>query len=138
MLFLQIGLVFLGCWLMTRKRLQHGDQELCAPFTFFAGLILAMQMPIALTVGFAVGGAEGIKAVRKGLDTEVTLAKVQKQYGWLDYAIPGLAVVLAGGVVLAGAREVAYVPPLPDEPLGITDHRLKYHGAFDDPPGDST
>lgn len=138
MLFLQIGLIFLGGWLMTRKRLQHGHHEVCAPFTFFAGLILAAQLPIAVGVGFAVGGAEGIKATREGLDTKVTLAKVQKKYGWLDVAIPAAAALMAGGVVVLGAREVSYVPPPPDSPIGITDHRLKYHGAFSDSPQGET
>jgi hypothetical protein len=119
----QIGLFFLGIWLMRRVVITVGASEVRSPSTVFAGIVLAMQLPIAVGMGFAAGGAEGIKANREGIDPSIAAARMQKKYWWLDLAVPGTAVAIGGLILLSGLRQIQYVPPPPDEPVGITDHR---------------
>ncbi|CAN5232277.1 hypothetical protein BH11PLA2_BH11PLA2_25830 [soil metagenome] len=120
---LQIGLFIAGVWLLSRTVLRIGNSELRSPQTIFAGLVLALQLPIGFGVGFAIGGAERIIASREGLDAGVASAKFAKKYWWLDLAVPGVAIGVAGLMVLTGLRPIEYAPPPPDEPVGITDHR---------------
>ncbi len=125
MCVLEILVCMAGCWLMTRKFVRLGNGELRAPSTTFAGLILVLQLPIALGAGLAIGGAEGIKASRLGEDAGAAQARFAKNYWWLDLAVCGSAAALAGMVVLVGWKEIVYIPPPPDEAIGITDLRNK-------------
>jgi hypothetical protein len=119
----QIMMFLLGSWLMGRTAVRVGASECRTPATVFAGIFLALQLPIAVGMGFAVGGAEGIKATREGIDPQVATSKVAKKYWWMDLAVPGVAAAIAGGIFLKGLKPVEYLPPPPDEPVGVTDHR---------------
>jgi hypothetical protein len=120
---LQISLFILGAWLLTRTLVKLGPKELASPHTIFAGLILAIQLPICMGVGLAVGGAEGIKAARDGEAGSVAQDRVRKKYWWLDIAISGGALFAAGMVVGIGLRDPVFDVPPPDDPVGITDLR---------------
>jgi hypothetical protein len=120
---LQIGLFILGAWLMSRTLVKLGSKELASPFTIFAGLILAIQLPISLGMGLAIGGAEGIKAARDGQESSVAQDRMRKKYWWLDLAVPGGALLTAGIVVGLGLRDPIFDVPPPDDPVGITDLR---------------
>lgn len=133
-LILQISLFFLGGWLMTRSRIRFGMQELRAPFTTFAGMILVLQLPTCVGIGFAIGGAEGIKAMREGNEPKQVASKVQKKYGWLDIAVPVVAAALAGTLAAGGLRDIVLLPPPSDEPIGITDYRLRSDTQWDGSP----
>lgn len=128
---LQIVLFFLGGWLASRSRIRIGEQELRTPYTILAGIVLISQLPVGIGVGFAMGGAYSIRAMRDGLDPSVEAARMAKKYWWLDLAIPGMAMVGSGLVIAAGLRRPALLPPPPDEPIGVTDYRALMADRWD-------
>lgn len=128
---LQVVLLVLGGWLASRSRIRLGAQELRAPYTTLAGIVLISQLPVGVGVGFAMGGAYSIRAMRDGLDPSVETARRAKQYWWLDLVIPGVALVGSGLVIAAGLRRPALLPPPPDEPIGVTDFRTLMADGWD-------
>jgi len=123
MIILEFGSFVFGIWLTTRSRLRLGERELRAPFTQFAGILLALQLPLAVGMGFAVGGAEAIKFVREGLDPGASSSVLVKKYWWLDLALVGTTVAIVGVIVLTNLRVPVSLPPPPDDPVGVSDLR---------------
>jgi hypothetical protein len=123
LLLLEIGLFVFGIWLLRKPCLTIGTYELRTPRTVFAGMILMVQLPMAVGMGVAIGGAEGIKARREGLEPSDVASKIKTKYKFTDLALVAAAATLAGLIAVTGLRPVTYEPPPPDEPVGITDHR---------------
>lgn len=131
---LQLVLLLIGGWMASRSRIRFGAQELRTPYTILAGIVLISQLPVGVGVGFAMGGAYSIRAMRDGLDPSVEAARKAKQYWWLDLVIPGLALAGSGLVIAAGLRRPALLPPPPDEPIGVTDFRALMADRWDPDP----
>lgn len=98
----QFGLAGVGLWWMCAKALPMGRAEIRRPHTFFMGVILFLQLPMAAGLGLAAGAAEGVKAARQGVDPDPKA--VQKKYAWMDVGVSAAAVALAAGVGVLSAR----------------------------------
>ena len=135
MCLLQIGLLVLGITFMRKRQIRVGQQVATAPTPFLMGLVLVMQLPLTLMIGFGLGFSEGVDSAKKSKGKQVSqtemiaqLSKFQQKYWWIDVAIPAGAAAIAGVLLALGLKDRV---PEPQDPYA--DPYVGANGPDPDP-----
>jgi hypothetical protein len=127
MCLIQLALAVFGGVLMSRRQIRMGNQVAVAPTPFLMGLVLVLQLPLVLMIGFGLGFSEGVDMAKKNQGKQVSqtemkaqMTKFQQKYWWIDIAFPTAAVAIAG-VMLA---------------LGLKDQKPEARDPYGDPQAD--
>jgi hypothetical protein len=106
-LAVQIALLVVGLYVMSRGRFEIGGREVGNPIASMVGIILAAQLPIALLISIVLGLTEGPTAEPIAVPTRageaapvVTVAgpRSADDNWWVDPLITCGALVLAAGL----------------------------------------
>lgn len=117
----QVMLVVVGLFLMSRGRFSIGDREVGNPIASLVGIILAAQLPLALLIGIVLGLTDGpppptiVIPTRAGQPPAIPTVVATKQADdnwWVDPLVTCSAILVAAGltgVALKSATETEAV-----------------------------
>jgi hypothetical protein len=111
----QIALVVVGLFIMSRGRFSVGGREVGNPIASLVGIVLAGQLPFALLVGIVLSLTDGPPAMtamqiptRAGQPVQfvnVPVSQPANEYWWVDPLITCGAVLAAAGLTAMALRE---------------------------------
>src|SRR5438067_439197 len=109
----QVALLVLGLYIMSRGRFAVGDREVANPLASVIGIVLAAQLPIALLIGIVLSLTAEPSAPPIALPTRagepvavVTVAapRSANDHWWVDPLITCGAIVFAAGLTALGLQ----------------------------------
>jgi hypothetical protein len=111
---IQIALVVVGLYIMSRGRFAIGDREVGNPVASLIGIVLVAQLPLALLAGIVLGLTDGAPATtavqvptRAGQPVQVKhvpVAGSSDTNWWVDPLITCGAVLVAAGLAAIALR----------------------------------
>lgn len=111
---IQVGLVVVGLFIMSRGRFSVGGREVSNPVASLVGIVLAGQLPFALLISIVLGLTDGpattavpipTRAGQPAVFSPVASARSTDDNWWVDPLVTCGAVLAAAGLTALALRE---------------------------------